>query len=640
MLDAVQPDLFIKSGLYPTYPLQDTGSGYFFIKRDTGSPCYLQNKGNNVAPNNGWEAKSVLKLGDGTLYIVLWTHINGSDDLWFLNDQLTFFANGNLLNDSKYNDTPYAKLWSLYLSDVLYRVWYSLITPNLLQNNPDFSPSELFISNNVIQDINLIVNPFTFPCQFIDLSVASDQSDLFNDVYPSITKNYLMDALSSFSSYTENWQDEAIINGHVEIKCPFTGKLIQSNDSLLLSTSTVMYRFQAENEIFFLICHSHFNVKYAIFFPKQHVIFFRGVKQGIYINQKIIDAGLLKVLKDWHLIKPYLISEVEKTPVSFCEYSHVGHNLWNELSAIERMDTRHALDKLDKFYIFQNSEIYAPIDILFPALKGKNYKIGSNMLAHHIYKDLHLLVKPGDQYISKSLTKKIIDYSKLGYEEYSDEFGCFSKKHFSVVILFTLRFDNRSWIDQESGICKVITKLSENHNGNIALVIDGHNVNSSGSKMKSHSESLIKSSKGVDLFDTEYETAERIKEALTSNAITVFNTIGCSVRESISWCLQSDFFVAPWGAGLAKCKWVANMPGIVFSNRKMLAHTAGDLHIYDDPKYLEGATPCEYIDLTEIEDIDEVSIIHGPRANFNVSIDALYKKTSEMTERYGRVNVL
>jgi len=139
---------------------------------------------------------------------------------------------------------------------------------------------------------------------------------------------------------------------------------------------------------------------------------------------------------------------------------------------------------------------------------------------------------------------------------------------------------------------------------------------------------IIKKDKKIDLLDEEIGAAERIKSAISSESITVFNTIGCSLCESINWSLLCGFFVAPWGAGLAKYKWIANKPGLVFSSTKVL-NSRSDLHIYDSPIFREATYPCEYIDSNSVIDIDEIL------SNFNLVINDLYDKIKILAEKYG-----
>jgi len=69
---------------------------------------------------------------------------------------------------------------------------------------------------------------------------------------------------------------------------------------------------------------------------------------------------------------------------------------------------------------------------------------------------------------------------------------------------------------------------------------------------------------------------------------------GASVQRSLFRSAKSRLFVAFWGAGLAKYRWLANRPGLVVSSHWNLT-TRGDLHIYDAPRWIEGAAPISFL---------------------------------------------
>jgi len=652
----------MKSECYPAYPLQISDSGYFFKRNSTYSPQYIQLGEKVVFANNGWEAKSILVLGNGALHVVLWINMDGMRALWFLNEKLNFITNKNLLTDPSFSNTDIAKLWLSYLKDIANRIWYALTTPNLLREHPDFTPLETFISPDVHGPIKQVFNSFTQGCEFVNFAKLADSAAKLQNYYPSIQKNYLKQGMEWLSTCTDrwidffvndsvslspdsdNWQDRAIMEGSVEIFCPFSGKSIRSNESLLFYYDGFItaYRFHSEGEVFFLLTGKHYNEKMGIYFPRRNIYFYWNT---LDIDQYGLNNFFLDIVVSWQQIKPYLLSDVERTAVGSARDYHIGHFLWNDLTAIERMQRREVMDKLAGYYVSQTeSEHYGPIDTLFPELSGKVQRINLHELPCIVYESNHLYVKPSDQYIHQSLVDKIIRYSTnklLIHNQLSEEMQNFQASDYGVVILFTIRMENRSWLDQEQGICHVMTRLSENYPGKIALVIDGQNTNSSGDKLKSHGEVLIKNQKGMDLFGEEKAMAERIKSAIASEKIAVIDTIGCTVSESINWSLLCDFFVVPWGAGLAKYKWVANKPGLIFSSKKVL-QGKGDLHIYDSPKIREDALLCDYMDPAAIIDVHEdVSVLANvdphSRGNFNLVIDELYRNISEMCEKYGRV---
>jgi len=623
------------SPVYRIYNLELSDSGYFFKKNEVDEPNYLWFNSQKVFPSNENYAKSILVLGQ-ELYVVLW-----NSGLWFLDADLKFITNQNLLLDPKLNNTNSAKLWQSYLDNVFHRIFYALNTPKLLENFPDFAPDEIFFDYCVSQDLWQIMDCFFPSVVHSFVNQLDNQDPLCNNHYPPIQKDYLLESLdlSLGKEFQEKWQERAILAGHIEINCPFSGKIIQSNESIYFThyihASFVAYRFESYGENFFLICSLHQSVKTGFYFPQRNIVFFSPLYYGKI--EDFVHWFWIEIIYHWKLIKYYLLNHNTRE-IAVLNYNsqHLGHNLWNNLSSLEHLEKNHILSKILNLYLL-DEDLYAPMEELFPALKGKIRRIYSADEVRNFYKDNKFVIILGHFFIPRSLADRIINYSLSSSvrESLSQDLQGFSKEKFSLVILFTLRFNNRSWLDQEKGICEIIIRLSETFSGSIALVIDGKNTTFNGDKMLSFGEGLYFKE---ELSEIEYNTAERIKNTISSDRITVINTIDCSLPESINWSLLCDFFVAPWGAGLAKYKWITNTPGLIYSSRKVLMEK-GDLHIYDSLEYREDAYPCEYVDpLMVFDQGDDIRVGQPFRDDFSLSIEHLYDKIVSMCERFGRVN--
>ena len=102
------------------------------------------------------------------------------------------------------------------------------------------------------------------------------------------------------------------------------------------------------------------------------------------------------------------------------------------------------------------------------------------------------------------------------------------------------------------------------------------------------------------------------------------DTLGAPLNVSLAWANRADGFVAIWGAGLAKYRWAANKPGLVVTGHWNREHR-GDLHIYDDPLYMESPTPVIFAPSEIVKDRSEaLTLIDlkslGP-SYFNFSLD-------------------
>jgi hypothetical protein len=109
----------------------------------------------------------------------------------------------------------------------------------------------------------------------------------------------------------------------------------------------------------------------------------------------------------------------------------------------------------------------------------------------------------------------------------------------------------------------------------------------------------------------------------------IVNLIGETIAASIFWCNRSEFFVTPWGAGLAKYRWVCNKPGVVTAGPTYL-RTAGDhtIHLYDSEEFMDRPTPLLFTAAADAEDVPDapspVPINDNARVNYRVRYEAVF----------------
>lgn len=88
--------------------------------------------------------------------------------------------------------------------------------------------------------------------------------------------------------------------------------------------------------------------------------------------------------------------------------------------------------------------------------------------------------------------------------------------------------------------------------------------------------------------------------------IEVVSCVGMPIRDNLYWLEQSDYFIAPLGAGLAKLCWVQNKPGFVLLSRLNLSYCSL-LHAYDDERFMEP--PFTKLDFNDQSDAIDLSLI-------------------------------
>ncbi len=97
--------------------------------------------------------------------------------------------------------------------------------------------------------------------------------------------------------------------------------------------------------------------------------------------------------------------------------------------------------------------------------------------------------------------------------------------------------------------------------------------------------------------EVEQALVQHVRNAFAGDPnVAVISTVGAPVTASVFWCRRAAFFVTPWGAGLAKYRWICNQRGLVVAGERFF-HFAGHktVHLYDLADYMEAPTPLDFI---------------------------------------------
>lgn len=431
-------------------------------------------------------------------------------------------------------------------------------------------------------DVSRKLNP-----KFIKL--LSSNHEIYNKFELNIIRDECVSTIEGkYFSVQKLFLLAAIKNSEMSFVSPFSGDLVTDGEWILSN----VYRFDDNGEDFFLT----FTQKWApdidvwqVYIPKYSLII-------CVHDDQAKSESVLKVIKPdiihktSHLlvaINSYARKRSEKVQdrnrgsiLAIEFFPHVGHNLWNNLSVLG------VLNKISAFNDICAVNIPA---CLYPGVEQYVKRKGVDYISIENDRKLYdFAVESGvsvitlkDNYITSDLAAAIISGSKDAISE-SDrsELLNFRSKHYPIVLI-TQRQGNRSWDEQEKGLEQVMLSIIE-RNQRAGFVIDGVN---------SDDVSGLGTHKHIDSSD-EYSLAERLKDRVGETR--VWNCIGSSIALNILLCEISDIFVAPWGAGLAKSKWISNKPGVVYSNQYVI-NSKYDLRIYDTPAFRENSFSCSYL---------------------------------------------
>ena len=287
--------------------------------------------------------------------------------------------------------------------------------------------------------------------------------------------------------------------------------------------------------------------------------------------------------------------------------SHLGHYVWNELTGLNMIVSRLDATQLPAVAVLSGTDapdFYGPIEELYPELAGR---IGTE------HRDYNALIK--DCYARKvqpyrahgmwipaavreRVMRAVMHDSEIGHiapllEEDAD----------TRTVTFGLRLFDRTMVDPEGFYFAVIQALLA-HCRRLTVVIDGLNV-----KPGRPRASVFKSFAADDLrkpaIEREREIAERLRQRCAGLPVRIVDCVGASVRYSLYWIARSQMFVAPWGGGLVKYRWICNKPGYVMSNRLNLG-LPHHIRIYNMKEFMEDPAPLEFAE------IDVVTDLRGP----------------------------
>lgn len=329
---------------------------------------------------------------------------------------------------------------------------------------------------------------------------------------------------------------------------------------------------------------------------------------GDFYNGKIFRQFQNKVVNEnaskFTQINQYYSSSDKATLAVMTWHWHLGHHLWNELTALFHLYEKSP-ESLLVLITCNESEHYGPLPTLFA---NKNWTFiykNTGSLSEYCFLNNILLIPVISKYIKSNLSQKLLHYAKSNEVFLRKKF---EKETKNLNILVNIRTGNRYLVNQADffiHLSNELVKLGFSHN----LILDGTNINKG------------KDGQSVDTQDSinrETEIANKIESNVSKN-VGVFNLLGASVTASICACNLSDFFIAPWGAGLAKYSWVAKKEGFVFSNTETLTNKH-DLDIYHSSKYIENPSSIEFFPTNLIADMSSDN--DDPfRANYEIFVE-------------------
>lgn len=613
------------------------------VRRGPDDAVPITQNGKPAQPIAGWRPVRVM-TGIGPANVLELRHDNGETSSWFLNPDCSFKTNvlGNLPEAER-------DAFVAAVMQPVRAVWEQLIAaaaPTLDAATRDF----LGLGAATLQDVVRLANKEPFPhARHVRLDDPNDAELFATDKrftagstisVPIITdlfkRDFLRDAIraASFS--------------RLILPSPIDGRSLATDIALPLTPMTIAYKFTdtLHDVTFYAVASLWCATITAYYFPTFGLVVYGNLRDANHLADllpKPLDAALFDhAIQFGSELETYLLAP-RRTVTYLYFQDHLGHHLWNELTGLHAVVTELPKEQIPDILMISGprSEMYGHVDLLFPELAGKVDRTPTyrEALTRWGYANTRCLFNPTGEYVSADLARRIITLAERdpGLDAAKAEAARLAADGF-VIVMLGLRVENRTVVDP-AGFFTEITRMLREQCKRVAVVLDGHNSNAEqGSVYPSHAENLATQAPE----QVEQALVQHVRNAFAGDPnVAVISTVGAPVTASVFWCRRAAFFVTPWGAGLAKYRWICNQRGLVVAGERFF-HFAGHktVHLYDLADYMEAPTPLDFISADEVKDDPEAPLLIGlrgdpNRVNFRVNMDAVRARLARLIEDIG-----
>jgi len=432
--------------------------------------------------------------------------------------------------------------------------------------------------------------------------------------------------------------------GAMTVPSPVDGHEIQATHCFILTPNRFAYRvFDIRNNLtFYMIGDETWFRTACIYVPEAQLALALDPDRARALMPDLGRAIFQHLIEHGDNLHGYLQRPAERVRSIFPTAMHLGHIIWQDISGIGHLVDRVPADRLPNFHLYDTElgpEMYGPLDEIFPELQGRvNRDTGSFVEAiPAFYQDGVLAIRASAISISRAVRERVIDAIWRNPINAQQIAQCASVRR--PIIILGLRTESRTLVDLIGFYERLVDYLvSSTAIKDAVLVVDGHNARPDDAGKLLHSTGELAFNRAP--IETELEILTAIQYRADGSRISVVSTIGCPLVTSLIWGMACHVFVAPWGAGLAKYRWICNKPGFVMTSKWNLQHRA-DLHIYSAPEIMEDPAPIEFVDPAHVTDQPDAPLLipigggnEPSNMNFEVDEPAVFQAINDVIMRY------
>ncbi|GDZ95891.1 tetratricopeptide TPR_2 repeat protein [Planktothrix agardhii CCAP 1459/11A] len=403
--------------------------------------------------------------------------------------------------------------------------------------------------------------------------IAQDDFDL-EKIYINSFSDPQSELLSSQLRLSHpSYQQSLVETGYVYTICPFSGKVLRSNQSFVINHAEhpakqrghdlqgFCYRFLGK-EVFYIMVGCPCGERLLAYFPKLELI--------ISLNQHLIGFARpiesINTLKSymvsyWRQVKSYLSTEAKQVVNVIGLEFNLGHYLWQDLAGIDVLLENGILHKLDK--ILTGPGDYFGSKHIFPEIPDDKFIEVEDVedVFQKVIENNYVALRVNGIFIKEPLIERIFISC---YHKCSQEFlqkieqakqQCFPLLAFQI----KARQSRRVWLSQVEGIANIINHLHAEY-PKLGIVFDGWSITGTEDE----------SSSCWSMIDAEQSIVEAIRELIHKD-IPVYSAVGATTYETVVWWRDAvNLHISHAGSGLTYSSWIANKPGVIHGMAQML----------------------------------------------------------------------
>ena len=380
---------------------------------------------------------------------------------------------------------------------------------------------------------------------------------------------------------------------------------------------------------YYAIASASFFRTFALYFPSANLVVAENRTLYDEVRFYAPNAGGL-LLRHAVLFGPALLPALLRPPGEIVHAFRgrdailLGHFVWQDLSGVSYLVDEFPPERLPRFLVFETAlepEIYGPLDEIFPELAGKVERTPAtfNDSIERLYRERLTVIKSTGIQVPAQVGSRIIAALRRAPRWAAAIRAARAARAGGPLLLVGLRAGNRT-IDGQEGFVERLIGLFAAELGSLTVVLDGHNGIGPGKATSYASFGDVQDGGqdgGATFMKQEAAIARRIARRYAGSPVRIVSLIGRPVQESVIWCSECDLFVAPWGAALAKYRWVCNRPGLTTVGRWNIEHR-GDLGIYHHPGAMDDPAPLLFNQAEAAEDLDGPVAGDPARANYRL----------------------